>query len=237
MNLRASQFSFSAFGIQLLTLGLVLLAGIADVLIPLGVAVGVLYVLPVITTVLLFKPKVTRVVAFVVTGLILVVYWIFSNEATNWMVGANRVLSILAVWGTCFITIHAIRASEASIALRQEIEFEQHKQMEALEEKQLSLLNLLEDFDQAQKKIKQSQERFDLAIKGTNDGIWDWPDVTQDLQWWSPQFYRLLGYQSDELPPSFSLSKPARRTTWRKPVGESAPRWKRGTPCHMRAFG
>ncbi|MDH3504635.1 MAG: cytochrome c [Nitrospirota bacterium] len=33
------------------------------------------------------------------------------------------------------------------------------------------------------------------------------------------------------------LSKPARRTTWRKPVGESAPRWKRGTPCHMRDFG
>jgi ubiquinone/menaquinone biosynthesis C-methylase UbiE len=28
-----------------------------------------------------------------------------------------------------------------------------------------------------------------------------------------------------------NLSKPARRTTWRKPVGESAPRWKRGTPC------
>ncbi|MDR4484609.1 MAG: hypothetical protein R3B95_15590 [Nitrospirales bacterium] len=33
------------------------------------------------------------------------------------------------------------------------------------------------------------------------------------------------------------LSKPARRTTWRKRVGERAPRWKRGTPCHMRDFG
>jgi len=30
-----------------------------------------------------------------------------------------------------------------------------------------------------------------------------------------------------------SLSKLARRTTWREPVGESAPRWKRGTPCRM----
>jgi hypothetical protein len=32
------------------------------------------------------------------------------------------------------------------------------------------------------------------------------------------------------------LSKLARRTTRREPVGESAPRWKRGTPCHMRGF-
>ncbi len=207
MSFRASRFSFSVFGIQLLTLGLVLLAGIADALIPLGVAAGVLYVLPVITTVLLLKPKVTRGVAFVVSGLILVVYWIFSNEGTNWMVAANRGLSIVAVWGTCFVAIQAIRASETAEALRQKIEFEQHKQMEALEEKQHSLLNLLEDFDQAQQKIKQSQERFDLAIKGTNDGIWDWPDVTQDPQWWSPQFYRLLGYQPDEMPPSFSLFK------------------------------
>lgn len=38
-------------------------------------------------------------------------------------------------------------------------------------------------------------------------------------------------------PKDTALSKPARRTTWRKPVGESAPRWKRGTPCHMRDFG
>jgi hypothetical protein len=32
------------------------------------------------------------------------------------------------------------------------------------------------------------------------------------------------------------LSKPARRTTWRKPVGESAPRWKRGDSLPHEGF-
>ena len=42
--------------------------------------------------------------------------------------------------------------------------------------------------------------RVDLAIEGANDGLWDWPDVTRKAAWWSPQFYRLLGYEPDEIP-------------------------------------
>ena len=207
MNMPPSWFSFPTWSIQLLTLGLVLLAGIADALIPLGVAVGVFYVLPIIATVPLAKPKVTRLVAISVTGLIVIVYWIFAEEGTSWMVVTNRAISIIAVWGTCFVTIQAILAFEVSEALRHNIELDQQKQMEELERKQQALLNLLEDFDQAQKRIKESQERFDLAIKGTNDGIWDWLDVSQDAQWWSPQLYRLLGYQPDEVTPCLSKFK------------------------------
>ncbi|MGB0911546.1 MAG: PAS domain-containing protein, partial [Nitrospirales bacterium] len=55
--------------------------------------------------------------------------------------------------------------------------------------------------------LRKSEERFDLAIKGTNDGIWDWMDVTQDAEWWSPQFYHLLGYESGEITASLSMFK------------------------------
>jgi PAS domain S-box-containing protein len=42
-------------------------------------------------------------------------------------------------------------------------------------------------------------ERFNLAIEGGNDGLWDWIDVYAHEEWWSPQFYRLLGYEPGEI--------------------------------------
>lgn|GEM_PF-1365133 len=50
--------------------------------------------------------------------------------------------------------------------------------------------------------LKALTERFTLAIEGGNDGLWDWMDITQQEEWWSPQFYRLLGYQPGEVPAS-----------------------------------
>jgi len=47
--------------------------------------------------------------------------------------------------------------------------------------------------------LKKSEERFNLAIAGTNDGIWDWPNVNESHEWWSPQFYVLLGYEVNEI--------------------------------------
>jgi PAS domain S-box-containing protein len=46
---------------------------------------------------------------------------------------------------------------------------------------------------------KQLDERFNLAIEGGNDGLWDWLDVYAHEEWWSPQFYRLLGYEPGEI--------------------------------------
>ncbi|MBE0599596.1 MAG: GAF domain-containing protein [Desulfuromonadales bacterium] len=64
----------------------------------------------------------------------------------------------------------------------------------------LSTLLLLRD-------LRMSEERFDLAVKGTRDGLWDWPDVKQDLMWWSPRVYEIIGYSPDELPPSLTALK------------------------------
>lgn len=51
--------------------------------------------------------------------------------------------------------------------------------------------------------LKQSEQRFNLVIEGTNDGIWDWMDVTKDEHYWSPQFKKLLGYEESEIQPSY----------------------------------
>ncbi len=43
-----------------------------------------------------------------------------------------------------------------------------------------------------------SEERFAMAVRGTNDGIWDW-DVTENQIYYSPRFKELLGYANNEL--------------------------------------
>lgn len=56
----------------------------------------------------------------------------------------------------------------------------------------------------ARNELKLSQERYNLAVEGSYDGLWDWPDIDQDAEWWSPQWYGLLGYEDGEIEASFS---------------------------------
>ncbi len=47
--------------------------------------------------------------------------------------------------------------------------------------------------------LKESETRFQLVVKGTRDGIWDWVDTSVEKQYWSPQFFKLLGYEPNEI--------------------------------------
>ncbi|MDB2415323.1 response regulator [Rickettsiales bacterium] len=57
------------------------------------------------------------------------------------------------------------------------------------------------------KLLYDSEERFNLVVEGTNDGIWDWKDIKEDKEYWSPQFKKLLGYEKDEIEASYSSFK------------------------------
>ncbi len=47
--------------------------------------------------------------------------------------------------------------------------------------------------------LRRSEERFAVAAQGASVGIWDWIDVNGEAEWWSDQFYRLLGYEPMEI--------------------------------------
>ncbi|MBK7006027.1 MAG: PAS domain-containing protein [Burkholderiales bacterium] len=51
-----------------------------------------------------------------------------------------------------------------------------------------------------QMRMLEMSDRLALAIDGGSDGLWDWMDVSDGAQWWSPSYYRLLGYTPEELP-------------------------------------
>lgn len=52
--------------------------------------------------------------------------------------------------------------------------------------------------------LKQSEERFRLAIAGTGSALWEWSDLNEDKAWWSSEIYDLLGYNHKQLKSSFS---------------------------------
>lgn len=55
---------------------------------------------------------------------------------------------------------------------------------------------------EAETAVRISEERLELAMEASNDGLWDWhPEENQ--MFWNARSHQMLGYEADEIVPSF----------------------------------
>ena len=83
---------------------------------------------------------------------------------------------------------------------------EGHKQTHEEEDFLTAVANLLAGVinrRMAQSQLRQSEERFDLAVSGSDAGIWDW-DIKTGKVYFSPRWKGMLGYADHEIENDFS---------------------------------
>jgi len=59
------------------------------------------------------------------------------------------------------------------------------------------------DEKRAAEAFRQNEERWQLALDGSDDGVWDW-DIAADTMWFSGRWKALLGYAEDEFPNTYA---------------------------------
>lgn len=62
----------------------------------------------------------------------------------------------------------------------------------------------IQDHLESLNEIEDAHLRMQLISEGFQTGIWDWNIITGH-EWWSDQFYRLLGYEPGEIEPTFQV--------------------------------
>jgi diguanylate cyclase (GGDEF)-like protein/PAS domain S-box-containing protein len=52
-----------------------------------------------------------------------------------------------------------------------------------------------------QEVVREMRDRFEVAMRGTSDGLWDW-NLRSDSVYYSPRYFQMLGYEEGEFPHS-----------------------------------
>lgn len=71
---------------------------------------------------------------------------------------------------------------------------------------QSNLLDISHYIIEIQNKLVEIKERYELAIQGSNDGIWDWNLLTNEV-YFSPRWKKMLGYEENEINNDFESFK------------------------------
>jgi len=180
---RSRRYEFAKFMLLFSTLGIIFLFSITEPMdsgnyfsfFPLTVAAFALFGYNQLYKAVLFFSCI--LLAF---GIIYIVgvQWMPPNAQASEISAANFILHfVVSIFSTVLIILFLIKLN--------------HSIESKLLKKDEHLLRTAQD-------LKESQQRFELAITGSNAGIYDW-DIQKNAIYHSPTWKKLLGYDYDEL--------------------------------------
>lgn len=94
------------------------------------------------------------------------------------------------------------KQSGARDVAEQELEQRVEQRTAELGEANRKLQQQIAERSRIEAELRVSNERLDLALRGTNDGIWDW-DLVTGRMYFSPRWKEMLGYANNEIEDRF----------------------------------
>ena len=168
-----------------------------DRLLPLGVAAGVLYVIPVLLT---FRSsgRVTLAVTITASLLVLAEPLLAQPEVLGWMALLNRALSLLVIWVTAALVHLGQRAARTLSAARAGLEHKVAERTAHLDDLNRRLAHEIAERHHVEQALRESTERFRAMVEVTSDWVWE-IDVEHRYIYSSPKVADLLGYSPHEI--------------------------------------
>lgn len=112
----------------------------------------------------------------------------------------GRTIDIL--WNHSFIKVpedtYMIVSMGTDITKRNQTENKLKESCKTLTYMQGELLDQFNELQKSRNALRQSEERYRLAIEGANDGLWDW-DILNDKAYISPEWQKKLGFACNEI--------------------------------------
>ncbi len=118
---------------------------VSDFFIPLGVTVGVLYIVPVLATLWVAGRGITRWAASSATFLIILKFILAPQAAIPWMVFSNRAISVFVVWATALLVLQRKR-NEVTLREQKEALQRAHDELEVRVDEAIKKLKILSGF-------------------------------------------------------------------------------------------
>jgi hypothetical protein len=129
----------------LLVAALIGVVCVSDFFIPLGVAVGVLYIVPVLATLWVAGRGITMGAASSATFLIILKFVIAPQSGIPWMVLSNRAISVFVVWATALLVLQR-KHNEQTLSEQKDALQRAHDELEVRVDDAIKKLKILRGF-------------------------------------------------------------------------------------------
>lgn len=90
------------------------------------------------------------------------------------------------------------RIENALRLVQEELERRVEERTNELSKANIELRQQISEREQIQEALRESEERYALAARGANDGLWDWNLYTDEI-YYSPRWKTMLGYREQDI--------------------------------------